>query len=69
MAKKNENELAFIEVLKAEPKVKIRIPQKDEKDTDDVPVSINGHIYQIKKGEFVEVPESVAQILINAHYI
>lgn len=64
-----KNEFAFIDKIKAEPKVRIRIPKKGETDNDDVPVSINGHIYQIKKGEFVEVPQSVADILANAKYI
>lgn len=67
MAKKDE--FAFIEEIKAEPKVRIRIPKKSETDIDDVPVSINGHIYQIKKGEFVDVPQSVALLLADAKYI
>lgn len=65
--KRNEN--AFVDELKAEPKVRIRIPKKDEHDNGCVPVSINGYIYQIKKGENVEVPLSVEKILEDAHYI
>lgn len=49
----------------AEPKkVKIRIPlTRYEKD--DVYVAINGKSYLIKRGETVEVPEAVAEVLEN----
>lgn len=42
--------------------VKIRLPlSRNEKD--DVYVAINGKSYLIKRGETVEVPESVAEVL------
>jgi hypothetical protein len=45
-----------------EKKVKIKIPlTRTEKD--DVYVAVNGKPYQIKRGETVEVPESVAEVL------
>ena len=34
-----------------------------------VPVVINGYLWNIKRGETVEVPENVANILENANYI
>ena len=47
---------------KTEKKVKIRLPlTRTEKD--DVYVCVNGRSYQIKRGETVEVPESVAEVL------
>ena len=56
--------------LKAEEKVKIKIPVDQlNKNDDSVPVVINGYIYQIKRGERVEVPEVVANILEEAGYI
>lgn len=43
-------------------KVKIKLPlTRTEKE--DVYVCINGKSYQIKRGETVEVPESVAEVL------
>lgn len=45
-----------------EKKVKIKLPlTRTEKD--DVYVGVNGNTYQIKRGETVEVPESVAEVL------
>ncbi len=49
--------------LKEEPKRTIMLPINNEKESD-VFVSINGSRYQIKRGEEVEVPESVYNILI-----
>ena len=47
-----------------EKKVKIKLPlTRAEKD--DVYVAVNGHPYLIKRGEEVEVPESVAEVLRN----
>lgn len=44
--------------------VKIKIPlTKTEKD--DVYVAVNGKSYLIKRGEYVEVPASVAEVLEN----
>lgn len=46
----------------AEKKVKIRLPlTRTEKK--DVYVAVNGNSYLIKRGETVEVPESVAEVL------
>ena len=45
-----------------EKKVKIKLPlTRTEKD--DAYVCVNGNSYQIKRGETVEVPESVAEVL------
>lgn len=54
----------------AEQKVTIRIPvDKQNKSDLVVPVCINGRKYHIKRGETVEVPEVVADILAGAGYI
>lgn len=45
-------------------KVKIKLPlTRTEKD--DVYVAVNGKAYLIKRGEEVEVPASVAEVLAN----
>ena len=57
-------------VKKQEEKVKIVIPKDPINKNDSfVPVAINGYIYQIKRGETVEVPKEVARILKEAGYI
>lgn len=44
--------------------VKIKLPlTRNEKD--DVYVGVNGNTYLIKRGEVVEVPESVVEVLEN----
>lgn len=56
--------------LRNGPKVRIKIPIDKQNTTDlTVPVSVNGHVYQIKRGEYVEVPAVVAEILEGAGYI
>ncbi len=56
--------------LAAQPKVRVRIP-KNELNEDDrvVPVSVNGYNYFINRGESVEVPQTVAELLEGAGYI
>lgn len=58
------------ETLKKGGMVRIKIPvdRLNESDTT-VPVCVNGHLYRIKRGETVEVPEVVADILEEAGYI
>lgn len=58
------------EIKSKQKKVKIKIPidKLNPKDTK-VPVCINGYIWEIKRGETVEVPENVANILLEAGYI
>lgn len=53
-----------------EAKVRIRIPL-DKLNPKDlvVPVVINGYVWQINRGEAVEVPQTVADILAEAGYI
>ena len=62
-----KKEGAFIEELKEQEKVMVRIPLKegDEEGAFEV-VSINGHIYQIAKGEDVQVPVAVRAILVKS---
>lgn len=78
MAKKNamtEEEMDRItrstaEELADQPKRRIRLHQVPVAAGDppmpDETVCINGYIYQIKRGEDVEVPESVYQVLVQA---
>lgn len=50
---------------KTPKKVKIKLPlTRGEKD--DVYVAVNGKSYLIKRGEEVEVPESVVEVLKNS---
>lgn len=51
--------------LSAQPKVRIRIRKEDGDQT----VQINGWTYWIKAGEWVEVPQQVAEILEEAELI
>lgn len=44
--------------------VKIKLP-KTRNEKDDVYVAVNGQSYLIKRGEYVEVPASVAEVLEN----
>lgn len=57
-------------LLKDEKTVRIKIP-KDQLNPkqDSVPVMINGYRYRIKRGETVDVPQSVASLLEKGGYI
>lgn len=44
------------------PTVKIKLPVT-RKEKDDVFVAVNGKTFQIKRGEEVEIPECVAEVL------
>ena len=53
--------------LAKQPKVKIIIPkEKSESNGAYETVQINGYLIQIKKGVYVEVPEQVAQIIMDS---
>lgn len=59
-----EKRLRTRDVLNAQPKVSMMIPLLDkEKEGSTEVVVINGYSYIIKKGERVDVPEAVANIL------
>lgn len=47
----------------AEKTVKIKLFKDNERYKDDVFVAVNGRGFQIKRGEEVEVPEYVAEVL------
>lgn len=47
------------------PKMVKVLLRKDRDHQDDVTVGINGHMYRIKRGVEVEVPEGVKEILDN----
>ena len=58
------------ETLKKGGKVRIKIPVDKLNESDKtVPVCINGHLYRIKRGETVEVPDVVAEVLEQGGYI
>lgn len=52
-------------VKKVPEKVKIKLP-RTRTEKDDVFVGVNGKTYLIKRGEEVEVPESVVEVLKNS---
>lgn len=53
-----------------EKKVRIKIPADPLNPTNDsVTVQVNGYTFLIKRGESVDVPESIANILTEAKYI
>lgn len=73
LRKRAAREIGFSAVkaqLDKQKKVSVRLPKpKDDKDINYVPVCINGYIYQVKKGESVSVPETVAELLEAAGYL
>ena len=57
-------------MLAKEKKVRIKIPEDHKNPMNRVvPVCINGYLYYINRGQTVEVPETVADILAQAQYI
>ena len=61
---------SFGEVINEQPKVKVKIPVDERnKGMTHVDVVINGYRFTIKRGEAVEVPESVAELLEQGGYI
>ena len=68
--KQAECEMQTELLLAKQPKVKIRIPLHPLNEEDRmVPVCVNGYSYYLKRGETIEVPKTVAEILENASYI
>ena len=56
--------------LDACKKVKIKIPLDKQNPKDlTVEVQINGYVYQMKRGEAIEVPEPVVKLLERGKYI
>lgn len=53
--------------LDNQPKVPVTLFYDGDKYADDVFVGVNGIGYQIRRGETVEVPEAVAEVLENAN--
>lgn len=58
--KENENGMSKLE---GEEMVTIRLFKDNERYKDDVFVAINGRSFQIKRGESVQVPKCVADVL------
>ncbi|AFZ66073.1 hypothetical protein [Deinococcus peraridilitoris] len=67
-AQMREVTLTTAQVLAKQEKRKVKLHQTTgaEPRLPDETVCINGHIYQIKRGESVEVPESVYEVLEQA---
>lgn len=61
---KKENEGMTTAEGTAEEKVKLRIP-RTKSENDDVYVSVNDRSWLIRRGEEVEVPECVAEVLLH----
>lgn len=60
----------FGKKLNGEKKVAVKIPFDSRNPGDKVvPVCLNGYIFEIKRGEKIEVPASIAAILEEAKYI
>ncbi len=66
----NKQALEFGEKLSKQKKVLLYIPKDPLNPKDDVvPVCINGYKYKIKRGEEIEVPEVVKDVLKAAGYL
>lgn len=70
-AEKHEEEaIQTAKEIKKGNSVRIKIPVDPQNPKDlVVPVMINGYLWKINRGETVEVPEQVANILEEAKYI
>lgn len=64
-----EQKQSIKQILDAQPKFRVRLPAPRKGDSPFEVVGINGYNIQIKKGESVEVPESVYMILQDAQII
>lgn len=62
-----KKEKTMKEILDEQPKVSYLIPYTDGEELPYTAVTINGYRYEIKHGERVEIPESVARILDNSN--
>lgn len=58
------------EALEKQEKVRVRIPMNPLNPDDvEIPVCVNGYRMVIRRGEAVEVPETVEELLAGAGYI
>ncbi len=57
--------------LDSQPKLRVKIPHNSANHKDEAPVTVrvNGYLYVIKRGEAVEVPEQIYNILEQGGYI
>ena len=62
-----KKEKTMKEILDEQPKVSYLIPYTDDEELPYTAVTINGYRFEIKHGERVEIPESVARILDNSN--
>jgi hypothetical protein len=65
----NRVKLSTKQQLDAQPKHTIRLPNAKKNDPNYEIVGVNGYNYQIKRGESVQVPETVFNILVEAELI
>ena len=56
------------EALAKEPRVLVRLASVGEEDAP-VDVGVNGYMTRVPRGETVEVPQTVADLLANAGYL
>ncbi len=69
-AKLKQESLSIRDKLNQQKKVTVRIPKSELNPTDlNVPVTIGGYTYNLKRGEDVSVPQEVYNILKNAGYL
>ena len=62
-----KKEKTMKDILDEQPKVSYLIPYTDGENLPYTAVIINGYRFEIKHGERVEIPESVARILDNSN--
>lgn len=55
--------------VRKEKRVKVRLPVLPDKADMEVYCGVNGQSYRIRRGETVEVPASVEEVLRNCGYI
>lgn len=52
--------------LRTSPKVSLKIHEMENPPVGGVPVSVNGYMYRIQPGQWVDVPEAVVEVLEHA---
>lgn len=65
--KKNEAPTGTQAPIKDDGMVEIELYRDSDKYKNDVTVIVNGKVYQVKRGEKVKVPKTVAEVLDNAN--
>lgn len=58
--------MAAKKTTQKERMVSIKIPRAMNGEGDSISASVNGKVFQIKRGVYVKVPESLAEVLVNS---